>query len=175
MKLYQARSPMPPHAARGHAPRYEGYHRCKGRGDQVLTSTCHMYTTNESTACFLVNTLMIAIGGNFFLICVVLLFFLLLLLLLSSLLSSLSSSLLSSSLSSSWRSGSSSARESHLPSCASEVNAANGESQIGDLFISNDCEQRPRTTTANNDCERRTQTFCVRPERSFPDAMGLYL
>ena len=52
MKLCQARSPMPPHAARGHAPRYEGYHRCKGRGDQVLTCTCHMCTTNELSACF---------------------------------------------------------------------------------------------------------------------------
>ena len=27
-QLCQASSPMPPHAARGHAPRYEGYHRC---------------------------------------------------------------------------------------------------------------------------------------------------
>ena len=71
MKSCQAYSPMPPHAARGHAPRYEGYHRCKGRGDQVLTCTCHMCTTNELSACFWVNTLMIAMGGNFFLIRVV--------------------------------------------------------------------------------------------------------
>ena len=71
MKSCQAYSPMPPHAARGHAPRYEGYHRCKGKGDQVLTCTCHMCTTNELSACFWVNTLMIAMGGNFFLIRVV--------------------------------------------------------------------------------------------------------
>ena len=71
MKLCQAHSPMPLHTARGHAPRYEGYHRCKGRGDQVLTCTCHMCTTNELSACFWVNTLMIAMGGNFFLIRVV--------------------------------------------------------------------------------------------------------
>ena len=66
MKLCQAHSPMPPHAARGHAPRYEAYHQCKGRGDQVLTCICHTCTTNESSAFFLVNTLMIAMGGNFF-------------------------------------------------------------------------------------------------------------
>ena len=72
MKLCRASSPMPPRAARGPAPRYEGYHRCKGKGDQVLTCTCHMCTTNELSACFWVNTLMIAMGGNFFLIRVVL-------------------------------------------------------------------------------------------------------
>ena len=72
MKLCKALSPILPHAARGHAPRYEGYHRCKGRGDQVLTCICHTCTTNELSACFWVNTLMIAMGGNFFLICVVL-------------------------------------------------------------------------------------------------------
>ena len=66
MKLCQVRSPMPPHAAQGQAPRYEGYHRCKERGDQVLTCTCHMCTTNELSACFWVNMLMIAMGGNFF-------------------------------------------------------------------------------------------------------------
>ena len=52
MKLCQAHSPMPPYAVRGHAPQYEGYHRCKERGDQVLTCTCHMCTTNELSACF---------------------------------------------------------------------------------------------------------------------------
>ena len=71
MKLCQAHSPVSLYTAQGHAPRYEGYHRCKGRGDQVLTCTCHMCKTNELSACFWVNTLMIAMGGNFFLIRVV--------------------------------------------------------------------------------------------------------
>ena len=69
---YAKRAPQCLHMLRkAIAPRYEGYHRYEGRGGQVLTCKCHMCTTNELSACFWVNTLMIAMGGNFFLICVV--------------------------------------------------------------------------------------------------------
>ena len=46
MKLSQVRSPM----VRRYAPPYVGHHWRKGRGDQVLTYTCHVCTRN----CFFV-------------------------------------------------------------------------------------------------------------------------